>query len=215
MKSWADLDWWKTKEWTALEHEICNGREGYDYFPKKTEIFRAFVLTRFQDVRVIILGQSPYQVRGMSDGLAFSTSQRRSPPTLKNIFTEYVTDLGYARPQTNDLSPWAKNGVLLLNTRLTSSPILPMSKAMLKWSVLTKEVIKKVHEYNPDVVFLAWGEATFKTISDLNLVCPNIIYSSHPSDYTARSGFFGSRPFSKCNSVLATSGLRPINWELQ
>lgn len=182
--------------------------------PDKKDIFRAFYLTPPEKVKVVILGQDPYPNRVNATGLAFSVSPTTPLPlSLQNIYKEMKDDLGVEPPKTGDLTFWAEQGVLLLNAVLTVREGESGSHRGKGWELFTDAAIKKISEYKPNLVFILWGAyARAKKC----LIAPDmghlIIESSHPSPFSARSGFFGSRPFSRTNNFLIQHGQSPINW---
>ncbi len=182
-------------------------------YPSMYDIFNAFKFTPFKDVKVVILGQDPYHNVGQAMGLSFSVPNGIDlPPSLKNIYKELHDDLGVTPPQNGDLTFWAKQGVLLLNTVLTVRAGHANSHAGKGWEVLTDGVIKKISEQKENVVFILWGNnaRSKKKLIDRTKHC--IIESAHPSPLSAYNGFFGSRPFSKTNAYLSLHGLNPISW---
>jgi len=186
-----------------------------DIYPKMNEIFNAFRHTAYKDIKVVILGQDPYHGENEAEGLSFSVKIGiRKPPSLNNIFKELKDDLGYEYPKSGSLLKWADEGVLLLNSVLTVEKDKPASHRGRGWEVFTDTVIKKINEKNTPVVFILWGNyarAKKELITNPNHL---IIESTHPSPYSASSGFFGSRPFSKTNNYLKSKGIKPINWNL-
>jgi len=186
-----------------------------DIYPKMNEIFNAFRHTAYKDLKVVILGQDPYHGENEAEGLSFSVKIGiRKPPSLNNIFKELKDDLGYEYPKSGSLLKWADEGVLLLNSVLTVEKDKPASHRGRGWEVFTDTVIKKINEKNTPVVFILWGNyarAKKELITNPNHL---IIESTHPSPYSASSGFFGSRPFSKTNNYLKSKGIKPINWNL-
>lgn len=185
-------------------------------YPKKTDIFKAFRNTSYQDTKVVILGQDPYHGINQAEGLSFSVKTGiQKPPSLQNIFKELQNDLGYKIPESGSLVPWTKEGVLLLNTVLTVEANKPASHKDLGWEIFTDEVIKKLNEKDSPVVFILWGSFAR---SKKNLITNKnhyIIESTHPSPFSAYNGFFGSKPFSKTNNFLISHNLKPINWEIK
>lgn len=182
-------------------------------YPSMYDIFNAFKFTPFKDVKVVILGQDPYHNVGQAMGLSFSVPNGIDlPPSLKNIYKELHDDLGVTPPQNGNLTFWAKQGVLLLNTVLTVRAGHANSHAGKGWEVLTDGVIKKISEQKENVVFILWGNnaRSKKKLIDRTKHC--IIESAHPSPLSAYNGFFGSRPFSKTNAYLSLHGLDPISW---
>lgn len=185
-------------------------------FPPMNDIFNAFKYTDFDDVKCVILGQDPYHGYGQAHGLCFSVKQGiKPPPSLINIYKEQKTDLGIDQPLGNgDLTKWAEQGVLLLNTVLTVRQAQPNSHKGIGWETLTDNVIKILNEQTTPIVFILWGansRAKKKLITNKNHL---IIESAHPSPLSAYNGFFGSKPFSKTNDFLIKNGREPINWQL-
>ena len=190
--------------------------ENKNVFPKKDEIFKAFKLTPYKDVKVVILGQDPYHGYGEAEGLSFSVKDGiKMPPSLKNIFKELKDDLGYDIPKSGSLVNWAKEGVLLLNTVLTVVEDMPTSHKDIGWEIFTDEVIKKLNEKENSIVFILWGnyaKSKSKLITNKNHY---IITSPHPSPFSAYNGFFGSKPFSKTNTFLKNKNIKEINWQIK
>lgn len=178
-------------------------------FPNKKEVFNALRLTPFKDVKVVIVGQDPYHGEGEAHGLSFSVRDGvRIPPSLKNIYKELYDDLGVPIRNTGDLTCWAKQGVLLLNSTLTVVKDTPNSHSNIGWQQFTDDVISLIDENKRDVVFILWGNYAR---SKKSLIKNNyIIESAHPSPFSARNGFFGSKPFSRTNEYLKSKGLEEI-----
>ncbi len=182
-------------------------------YPAKENIFRAFKLTDYDDVKVVILGQDPYH-NGLADGLAFSSSGKKIPSSLKNIFLELSNDLNIEMPISPNLSKWAKQGILLLNTSLTVEKGKANSHKKYKWNLLTNYVIKKISDKG-NVVFILWGNDAKEKISLINTENNLILTSAHPSPFSAyKYGFFGNNHFSKCNTYLYQKKMQEINWRL-
>ena len=185
-------------------------------YPKQNEIFNAFRYTDFSHVKVVILGQDPYHGPKQAEGLSFSVSNSvRKPPSLQNIFKELESDLGIPFPTHNSLKPWAREGVLLLNSVLTVEEHNPTSHKDKGWERFTDEVIKIINEKTTPVVFILWGSYARRKRELITNKIHYIIESPHPSPYSANSGFFGSRPFSKTNDFLKSHGLKEINWSIE
>ena len=181
-------------------------------FPPKDEIFRALELTEFDDVKVVIIGQDPYHNEGQANGLCFSVSEDvKTPPSLKNIFTELNDDVGIDR-NNKDLEDWAKQGVLLLNATLTVRAHEPNSHKKLGWEVFTDYIIKQISEEKENVVFVLWGALAQKKASLIDETRHMIIRSAHPSPFSVYRGFYGSKPFSKINKYLLKTGTDPLVW---
>lgn len=183
-------------------------------YPPYKEIFNAFKLTSFKNTKVIILGQDPYQKPNQAMGLAFSVNKDiKIPPSLLNIYKELKEDLNIIN-NTGDLTSWAKEGVLLLNTTLTVIKGKGNSHANIGWNIFTDNVIKLLNDKKEHLVFILWGN---NAISKEKLIDPNkhlILKSSHPSPLSAYKGFFGSKPFSKTNNYLKKHNINKINWKL-
>ena len=181
-------------------------------YPSKENIFNALKLTSFKDTKVVIMGQDPYHGEGEAMGLSFSVNNGiKLPPSLKNIYKELFNDLGITRI-SGDLSDWSKQGVLLLNSTLTVVKDSPGSHSKLGWNVFTDEIIKKLNEKDTPVVFILWGNFA-KTKKEF-ITNPKhlVIESNHPSPFSARKGFFDSKPFSKTNDFLKKNNIEEINW---
>jgi len=180
--------------------------------PAREEIFAALRIPS-RSIKVVILGQDPYPQSENAHGLAFSVpnSVRKFPPTLSNIFKEYHADLGFPIPESGDLSYWRDEGVFLLNSILTCEPGKSLSHASIGWQEFTKAILASV--VTPDTVGILWGESA-KKFSDY-FESDSLITSVHPSPLSAYLGFFGSAPFSRCNQILESKSIGPINWRLQ
>jgi uracil-DNA glycosylase len=197
----------------SLVRIINNKYQISTVYPDYNSIFKAFSLSAFKDVKVVILGQDPYHGEGQAEGLSFSVPEgKKLPPSLRNIYKELKDDLGIDRGQNGNLEDWAKAGVLLLNATLTVEAGKAGSHQGLGWEEFTDSVIKTISDQKENVVFILWGKyAEAKTIlinTDKHLV----IASAHPSPFSAHRGFFGSRPFSKTNHHLKKTNQKPINW---
>ena len=181
-------------------------------YPPKRDILRALKLTDYNDVKVVILGQDPYHGENEANGLSFSVNEGiKLPPSLKNIYKELYDDLGITKT-TGDLTSWANQGVLLLNSVLTVLKDTPTSHSKIGWQEYTGAIIKKLNEREKPIVFILWGNYAR---SKKNLITNKrhyIIESPHPSPFSANSGFFGSRPFSKTNEFLKKNNIKEIEW---
>lgn len=181
-------------------------------YPPKKDVFNAFRLS-YKDVKVVILGQDPYHGDGEAHGFAFSCLKNPIPPSLKNIYKELYDDLGIQKDMLDgNLMPWVRQGVMLLNTGLTVEKDKPNSHKDLDWHIFTDEVIRKLNEREKPVVFILWGNNA-RAKKDL-ITNPNhlVIESAHPSPFSARNGFFGSKPFSRTNAFLEKNGINKIMW---
>lgn len=207
LKDEINKDYFKT-----LLNTVSNLYEEKTIYPPKKDVFNAFRLN-YKDVKVVILGQDPYHGTGEAHGYAFSCLKTPIPPSLKNIYKELYDDLGIEKNMLDgNLLPWVKQGVMLLNTGLTVEKDKPNSHKDLDWNIFTDEVIRKLNERDKPLVFILWGNNARKK-RDL-ITNPNhlVIESAHPSPFSARSGFFGSKPFSKTNDFLIKNNINPINW---
>ena len=184
-------------------------------FPRGNQIFAAFNHTPFDKVRVLILGQDPYHGYGQAHGLSFSVPDGvATPPSLQNIFIERQNDLGLPIPKTGNLIPWAQQGVFLLNTVLTVRHRTPNSHKDKGWEQFTDAVIRMLSAQRDQIVFILWGSKAKQKRSLIDARKHYIITSPHPSPYSADRGFFGSKPFSRCNRYLEQSGLPLIDWSI-
>ena len=183
-------------------------------FPEEKNVFNALELTPFESVKVVILGQDPYHGFGQAHGLSFSVQKGIPlPPSLKNIYKELQEDIGGELPTEGDLSHWAKQGVLLLNTVLTVEEGNANSHKGKGWERLTNRLIESLNELKHPVIFILWGKPAQdkeKLITNLNHV---ILKAPHPSPLSAYRGFFGSKPFSRVNDILIQQGQTPICWK--
>lgn len=184
-------------------------------YPPMEDIFNALHYTQYEDVKVVILGQDPYHGAGQAHGLSFSVNpQVPTPPSLKNIFKELQADIGCSIPNNGYLVPWAKQGVLLLNTVLTVRDSQPASHRNKGWEQFTDEVIRTISRREKPVVFMLWGRHAQEKKKLIDLNKHLIIESVHPSPLSAHRGFFGSKPFSQANKFLQAHGEQPIDWQI-
>jgi len=182
-------------------------------YPSHKDILKALETTPLEAVKVVILGQDPYHGPGQAHGLSFSVPNgMRMPPSLLNIFKELSDDLNIPRPTQTDLTPWATQGVLLLNTTLTVLAGNPMSHANLGWETFTDEILQCINNEKESVVFILWGSHAQKKMRFIDQSKHLVIKAPHPSPLSAHRGFFGSKPFSTTNAYLMSKGHQPINW---
>ena len=185
-------------------------------FPPKNYILRALSLTDYDDVKVVILGQDPYHGVGEANGLAFSVNNGiKLPPSLKNIYKELKDDLNIPISDKGDLTCWAKEGVLLLNSVLTVEKDKPASHKNLGWENFTDAIIKKINEKDTPVVFILWGNFARSKKSLITNPKHLVLEATHPSPFSCNSGFFGSRPFSKTNKFLKEHNLKEIDFTIR
>lgn len=181
-------------------------------YPKKEEIFNALKYTNYEDVKVVILGQDPYHGENEAHGFCFSVrSTVKRPPSLNNILKELYDDLKIVRKE-NELTSWAEQGVLLLNSVLTVVKDTPLSHRGIGWEEFTDSIIKKINEKDSTVVYILWG--SYARSKKYLITNPKhyVIESAHPSPLSANKGFFGSKPFSRTNEILIKNNMKPINW---
>jgi uracil-DNA glycosylase len=187
-------------------------------FPEPQNIFRAFDLTPFNEVKVVILGQDPYHTPGVADGLSFSTKPgNRVPPSLQNIYKEIINEFGYDNYQDKnnpDLTRWATQGVLLLNNTLTVRSGEPNSHSKLGWDIFTDQVIRTIAVEKSNVVFLLWGKFAQSKKPVIESLSSNhlILESAHPSPFSADKGFFGNNHFKAANEWLDSHKIEVIKW---
>lgn len=192
-----------------IKKEISEGRKIY---PKGGDIFKAFLLTPFWSVRVVLIGQDPYHREGQAHGLSFSVPEGVAlPPSLKNIYKELESDLGIPPLSSGNLERWAKQGILLLNTSLTVRSGEPASHSKIGWHHFTDAVITKLSQNREGVIFLLWGNHAKKKRELIDSAKHFILEAAHPSPL-AQGAFFGSRHFSKTNTLLKKMGERTIDW---
>ena len=197
-----------------LQDFVQKRRAEVRVFPEAKNVFNALELTPFESVKVVILGQDPYHGFGQAHGLSFSVQKGIPlPPSLKNIYKELQEDIGGELPTEGDLSHWAKQGVLLLNTVLTVEEGNANSHKGMGWERLTNRLIESLNKLKHPVIFILWGKPAQdkeKLITNSNHV---ILKAPHPSPLSAYRGFFGSKPFSKVNDILIQQGQTPIRWK--
>ena len=206
---------WNSEGFKKFYKIIENEYNTKTIFPPKDYIFNALKLTPYSNTKVVIVGQDPYHGVGEAHGLSFSVQDGiKIPPSLQNIYKELNADLDIPIYNKGDLTKWGKEGVLMLNAVLTVEKDKPASHRNMGWELLTDYIIKVLNQKEEPVVFILWGNfAKEKTKFITN---PNhyIITSPHPSPFSARNGFFGSKPFSKTNNFLKSQNLKEIDWDL-
>lgn len=184
-------------------------------FPPSRDLFKAYELCPYHKVKVVILGQDPYHNVGQAQGMSFSVPKGVPlPPSLQNIFKEIRDDLSILEPDCGDLSYWAKQGVLLLNTVLTVRAHQAFSHRGIGWEEFTDATIRAIEEKEDPVVYILWGTPAQKKQSMIRQKKRLVLTAPHPSPLSAYRGFFGSKPFSKCNAYLRKEGVEEIDWQL-
>jgi uracil-DNA glycosylase len=200
--------------------EISNTLSSKEFLPKREDIWRALELTPLESIKIVILGQDPYPTPGNAHGLAFSIMPdvRPLPPSLKNIYKELVSDIGFVAPNHGNLEEWAKCGVLLLNTVLTVEAGAPQSHTKIGWEEVTDQIIRSIAARSEKIIFVLWGKSAQVKKKLLNLYLDKnkhrIFESAHPSPLSAHKGFFGTKPFSKINEWLKEMEKETINWQI-
>ncbi len=215
---WDEIlaDEWQKPYYLQLRQFLKQEYATKTIFPKATDIFNALKYTPYKDVKCVIIGQDPYHGPNQAHGLCFSVkSPTPPPPSLKNIFKEYEDDLKIKAPTDNgELTAWAKNGVLMLNTLLTVRQAEPMSHKGIGWEKVTDRIISEINKKDTPVVFILWGRPAAKKAEIITNPKHLKLFSVHPSPLSAFGGFFGSKPFSKANDYLISNGITPIDWRL-
>ena len=215
MTTWNEIlsEEMKKDYYQQLQAFVQKRRAEVRVFPEEKNIFNALELTPFESVKVVILGQDPYHGFGQAHGLSFSVQKGIPlPPSLKNIYKELQEDIGGELPTEGDLSHWAKQGVLLLNTVLTVEEGNANSHKGMGWERLTNRLIESLNKLKHPVIFILWGKPAQdkeKLITNPNHV---LLKAPHPSPLSAYRGFFGSKPFSRVNDILIQQGQTPIRW---
>lgn len=216
--SWDLLlnDEYEKEYFKKLQAFVINEYKTKIIYPKISEIFKAFIETKYEDVKVVILGQDPYHGENQAEGLSFSVKVGvDKPKSLINIFAELKDDIGCKIPNNGSLVPWAKQGVLLLNSTLTVIKDNARSHAEKGWEIFTDEVIKIINKKNTPVVFILWGSDARSKKALITNPKHYVIESAHPSPLSAYRGFFGSKPFSKTNEFLIKNNIQPIDWQIK
>lgn len=216
MHKWQEIiDIEKQKDYyKSLTKEIDKRYETTTVFPPKEKIYNAFYLAKFDDLKVVILGQDPYHGAGQAQGLAFSTPKEiKNPPSMVNILKEINSDLEHSSTcEDGDLTSWAKQGVLLLNTILTVEESKPKSHHKLGWEIFTDNIIKHISDNCEDVIFLLWGAPAIAKTKLIDESKHHILTAPHPSPLSAYRGFFGCKHFSQTNEILKSLNKESISW---
>ncbi len=204
---------WDSPGFNKFMNKVKDNYKNHTCFPKYENIFNALKLTPYKDVKIVIIGQDPYHGEGEAHGLSFSVQEGvKFPPSLQNIFKELYNDLGIKNTK-GDLTPWAKEGVLLLNSILSVEKDKPLSHKDLGWQLLTDHIIKLINLKEEPVVFILWGSYARSKKEFITNKKHLIIESAHPSPLSASRGFFGSKPFSKANNFLKSHNIKEVNFQ--
>ena len=199
----------------ALRSFLIEEYKNYAIYPHMDNIFNALKVSSYAQTQVVILGQDPYYKPNQAHGFCFSVQEGiKIPPSLRNIFKELNSDLALPTPLSGNLTKWAKQGVLLLNTTLTVREGCPMSHAKKGWEQLTDAIISFLNQKEDSVIFLLWGAHAQSKSALINNPNHYILKAPHPSPLSAFGGFFGCKHFSKCNEILESLGKKQIDWNL-
>lgn len=217
MYTWKNLLRKKKSKIIKILKKIHEKRKIETIFPKQKDIFKAFYLTQFHDIKVVILGQDPYYKMNQANGLAFSVNKKISiPPSLKNIFKEIKSDIkNNIRIKSGCLKNWSKQGVFLLNSILTVSSNMPGSHKKYGWEKFTDYVIKLINDYHIGIIFLLWGMHAKKKKYLINNTKHYVLCASHPSPLSAHKGFFGCKHFSMVNKILLNQNKKIVDWSTE
>jgi uracil-DNA glycosylase len=203
----------KKEYFVNLKLELDKRYEEGKVYPPKDDLFNAFLLCDYENLKVVILGQDPYHQKGQAHGLAFSTPTNiKNPPSMVNILKEIKDDIGESSCSKGDLTSWAKNGVLLLNTILSVEDSSPTSHKNIGWELFTDNIIKHISDNFSGIVFLLWGNPAIKKSILIDNKKHHILTAPHPSPLSSYRGFFGCKHFSKTNEILQSMGKSPIIW---
>jgi uracil-DNA glycosylase len=215
--SWKErlIDEFNQPYFSALKNFLVQEMNAHKVYPPGKKIFAAFDRTPFEKVKVVILGQDPYHGQGQAHGLCFSVPEGiQAPPSLVNIFKELHNDLGMPVPSHGNLEKWAEQGVLLLNATLTVRANQAGSHQNKGWENFTDAVIRKLSDEREGLVFILWGRYAQAKEYLIDPARHHILKAAHPSPFSAHSGFFGCRHFSKTNELLKEQGMEPVDWSL-
>ena len=222
IQSYTNINWnlilkeeSKKNYFVELQRFLDAEKNQYIICPNENAIFSAFDLCSFNSTKVIIIGQDPYHGPNQANGLSFSVAKgNRIPPSLRNIFKELNNDLNINIPNHGDLTSWAQQGVLLLNSTLTVRSKQAASHKNKGWEIFTDRIIKEVSDRKKEVIFLLWGKHAQKKRYLINTSKHHILTAAHPSPLSAHNGFFNCKHFSKTNYLLLENNQTPINWQI-
>jgi uracil-DNA glycosylase len=214
-RDWASIfeKEFSKKYFQEINSEVKNCSSYELLCPKKENIFKAFEKTKFTDIKIVILGQDPYHGKNQANGLAFAVNEnQKTPPSLRNIFTEIKKDLNYNPNTKKNLESWANQGVLLLNSSLTVRLGIANSHSNLGWDLFTDNILKEISLLKNKVVFILWGNYAQKKEDLIDYKKHLILKAPHPSPLSAYRGFFGCKHFSKANEFLKSNHLKEVIW---
>lgn len=214
---WLDLlkEEFSKPYFTRLKAFLKEEKQHHTIYPPGKQIFNALDTTPPSSTKVVIIGQDPYHGLGQANGLCFSVADGvKHPPSLRNIFKELNSDIGMSYPVSGNLSPWAKQGVLLLNATLTVRQSQAGSHQNRGWENFTDAIIQQLNQHHEGIVFLLWGNFAKRKAAQISDGKHHFLTAAHPSPFSAHSGFFGCRHFSQANAILKKLGKHPINWKI-
>ena len=198
-----------------LKNKVTFDQQNHRVFPPNNEIYNAFKLTPFNEIKVVIIGQDPYHEIGQAHGLAFSVrSGTKLPPSLKNIYKEIESEFGYKMSECGDLTKWAKQGVLLLNSSLTVNEGMPASHKGYGWEIFTSKVVDLINKELNGIIFLLWGRHAQEYEKFIDTTKHYVLKTTHPSPFSVKYGFEGCGHFKKTNDILTQLGKSPIDWQI-
>lgn len=215
--SWDEIlkDEFKSEYYLRLREFLKREYASYKVYPNMYDIFNSLKYTDYHSVKAVIIGQDPYHGAGQAHGLCFSVKEGvPPPPSLQNIFKELQADLGYPPPKSGELTKWAENGVLMLNSVLTVREGQPNSHKGKGWEQLTDAIISKLNQRDKPIAFILWGANAKAKERLITNPIHGIFKAAHPSPLSAYNGFFGCRHFSAVNNFLTSRGIEPIDWRL-
>lgn len=216
-KNWFNLlkDEFDKEYFKKLQDFLKKEYETYTIYPESKNVFAALNYTKFEDVKVVIIGQDPYINPGQAHGLCFSVEKVAPPPSLVNIYKELKDELGCYIPNHGNLTKWASQGVLLLNSVLTVRQGASFSHKNMGWEKFTRRVIEELAKREKPIVFMLWGAGARSIVKDLDLSNHYVLTCAHPSPLSAYNGFFGCNHFKLCNEFLSKNKQTPIDWQIE
>lgn len=215
IKSWYELlkDEFNSSDFKNLQKFLEEEYAKYKIYPSPEKVFNALNITKFEDIKVVIIGQDPYHQPGQAHGLCFSVENNiKLPPSLQNIYKEIENEFGNKSLTNGDLTKWAKQGVLLLNSVLTVRESLPNSHKNKGWEIITNRIVKLLNDRKKPVIFMLWGRNALEMEKYIDKERHFVLSSAHPSPLSAHAGFFGCGHFKKANSILRQLGENEIIW---
>lgn len=216
-KNWFNLlkDEFDKEYFKKLQDFLKKEYATYTIYPESKNVFAALNYTKFEDVKVVIIGQDPYINPGQAHGLCFSVEKVAPPPSLVNIYKELKDELGCYIPNHGNLTKWASQGVLLLNSVLTVRQGASFSHKNMGWEKFTRRVIEELAKREKPIVFMLWGAGARSIVKDLDLSNHYVLTCAHPSPLSAYNGFFGCNHFKLCNEFLSKNKQTPIDWQIE